>query len=236
MRYQILAIGLKDDLFSQCREHFLKRNAELRNLLNISEAVHILEKETVHLLALDMGYLRSIGQSDWIINIRYVSFVPIVVLSDSPEEDIDSTIKAGADACYDNNLPPSAIARLLSALLRRYIEYNHFLEPRAAPFQVGDIAIDPCHHLVWVCGRHVCLFPREFSLLLCFMHNPNIVLNQEQICKYAWKKDYTQSVAQSIHDLRQKIEANPADPVYIETVYRVGYRFTGYRSETPSNL
>ena len=63
MRYQILAIGLKDDLFSQCREHFLKRNAELRNLLNISEAVHILEKETVHLLALDMGYLRSIGQS-----------------------------------------------------------------------------------------------------------------------------------------------------------------------------
>ena len=97
MKHQILAIGLKAELFSHCREHFAKRNTELKNVLNISEAVSILKREPVHLLVLDMEYLRSIRQSDWIANIRYVSFIPIIVLSDTPEADAGSIIEAGAN-------------------------------------------------------------------------------------------------------------------------------------------
>lgn len=124
MKYQILAVGLKADLLSHCREHFLKRNTELKNVLNISEAVRILEKETIHLLVLDMEFLSSISQNDWIINIRFVSFIPIIVLSDIPETDVGPVIYAGADVCFDNRLPSSVIALLLSAQLRRITEYN----------------------------------------------------------------------------------------------------------------
>lgn len=230
MKHQILAVGLKDDLLSHCREHFIDRNIELKNIRNISEAVHILEKEAAQMLVLDMEYLRSIGQSNRIVNIRYVSFIPIVVLSDIQEKDAASTINAGADACYDNKLSPSAIALLLSAQLRRYTEYNHFLKPETAPFQVGDIAIDPARRQVWVQGKLVSLLPREFSLLLYFMRNPGIVLTHEQICEHAWKKDYIQDIAPAIHNLRKKIEKNPASPVYIKTEHRAGYRFTGHYS------
>lgn len=234
MKHQILAVGLKDDLFSHCKEHFLKRHTNVKSVLNFSEAVRILEKETIHLLALDMEYLRSIGQSDWIINIRYVSFIPIIVLSDIPEADVGPTIKAGADVCYDNKLPPPVISLLLSAQLRRYTEYNHLRGPETAPFQVGDIAIDPCRHLVWVCGKEVALRPREFNMLLYFMQNPDIVLTAEQICEHAWgvAGNYNRGISHPIYLLRQAIEPDPAKPIYIKTMYRLGYYFTAHKGET----
>lgn len=235
MKFQILTVGLKDDLISLCREHFAERNTELKNVLNISEAVSILKNDPALLLVLDMEYLRSIGQSDWIVNIRYVSFIPIIVLSDAPEADIGSTIEAGADVCYDSKLPPSIIVLLLSAQLRRYTEYDHYCGPETAPFQVGDIAIDQARRLAWVRGKQVKLRPREFNLLLYFMRNPDIVLTAEQICEYAWGKNYLHSVTQAICDLRQKIESDPTNPVYIKTVYRVGYRFTRGYDETCDN-
>ena len=148
------------------------------------------------------------------------------------EIDVGPAVEAGADICLDSNLPPPVISILLWAQLRRYTAYNHFDAPETAPFQIGDIGIDPSRHLVWVSGKQVALYPREFSLLLCFMRNPRRILNQDQICKYAWKKEYPQDVAPSIHMLRKKIEPDPANPIYIKTVYRVGYRFTGNSVET----
>ena len=71
MEYQILAIGLKQDQYSHCTEHFAKTNARMKTAKSIPDAAHILKEETNHLLVLDMEYLRSISQSDWITNIRY---------------------------------------------------------------------------------------------------------------------------------------------------------------------
>lgn len=234
MKYQILVVGLKDSTLSYCREYFMKRNIKLKSVINISETVHILERETVHLLVLDMEYLRNISQSDWIINIRYISFIPIIVLSDVPEADVSPAIKAGADVCYDNRLPPAVIAHLLSAQLRRYTEYNNMCEFEMPPFRVGDIAIDPRRRLVWVCNREVTLRPREFAMLLYFMQNPNTVLTAKQICEHAWGGggSYNRGISHPIHLLRQAIEQNPAEPIYIKTVRRVGYCFTAYNDET----
>ena len=192
-----------------------------------------MERETIHSLVLDTEYLRSIGQSSWIVNIRYVSFIPIIVLSDVPEADAGPTIKAGADVCYDSKLIPPVIALLLSAQLRRYTEYNHLRGPETAPFQVGDIAIDPCRHLVWVCGQEVTLRPREFNMLLYFMQNPNIVLTAEQICEHAWGMagSYNHGISQPIRLLRWAIEPDPANPIYIKTIRRVGYYFTANNGE-----
>ena len=234
MKYQVLAVGLKSDLLSHCKEHFVKRNTGLKSTINISEAVRILEKDSIHLLVLDMEYLRSIRQSDWIANIRYVSFIPIIVLSDTPEADAGSIIEAGADVCYDNKLPSSVIAILLSAQLRRYTEYDHFHKPKTAPFQVGDIAIDPGRRLVWVRGEQVKLRPREFNLLFYFIQNPDIVLTAEQICDHAWGVvgNYNRGISHPIYLLRKAIEPDPANPVYIKTMNRVGYYFAANHDET----
>lgn len=231
MQYRIFTVGLKRTLFSWCEEYFSKKSIELRNVPDINEVVHLIEKESFHLLVLDLDYLRNIGQVERLQSIRYSSFIPMVVLSETPEYDISSVVEYGADVCIDSNLQSSYIAPLLLAQLRRYTTYNCFDAPEMPPFQVGDIAIDPSRHLVWVCNCQVKLLPREFSLLLYFMQNPRVVLTPEQICKHAWKKEYPQDIAPSIHNLRQAIEPDPTNPIYIKTVYRVGYCFTGYFSE-----
>lgn len=235
MKYLILTIGLSDNLISCCQKYFSEEAIEFKIALDIKEAIHILEKDKFHLLVLDMDYLRSMGQSGCLLNIRRISFIPMVVLSGMPEVDVGPAVEAGADVCFDSNLPPIIISILMHAQLRRYTKYNHFTEPETGPFQVGDIAIDTARHLVWVRGRQIALFPREFSLLFYFMQNPHIVLTQEQICRHAWKKNHLQSITQSIHDLRHKIEPDPTNPIYIQTVYRVGYCFTGYYDETCEN-
>lgn len=234
MDYQILTVGLKQDQYSHCTEHFARSNIKMKIAISIPDAAYILKKETNHLLVLDMEYLRSIGQGEWITNIRHISFIPIVVLSDIPETDACPTIMAGADVCYGNDLPPPVIALLLSAQLRRYTEYNHFHEPETAPFQIGDIGIDPCRRLVWVRRREIKLRPREFNLLLYFMQNPDIVLTAAEICENAWGVvgNYDHGISHPIRLLRKAIEADPAHPIYIKTMRRVGYYFNTRNVET----
>ena len=200
----------------------------------IQSADQLLRDQVFHLLIVDLDYLRNVQQSSWLSEIRRNSFTPIIVLSDCPEQDTNIAVRFGADICVSGKWPCSMIADLVYAQLRRYIEYNHYSNfNRAEPsaFQMGDIYIDPARQEAAVCGRPVNLRHREFSLLLYFMRNPGIVLSAGQICENAWGMEYTQPIDRAIHELRKQIEPNPAQPRYIKTVYRVGYRFTAYRSE-----
>ena len=119
---------------------------------------------------------------------------------------------------------------LAYAQFRRYTEYNHFNGPGSlgvSPLCVGDIFIDPPHRIVEVQGQSIILRPREFSLRLYFMRNPNIVLSSEQICDCAWGMpgSYNRGISQPIRISRQAIKTDPKHPKYIITVHRVGYRF-----------
>lgn len=66
------------------------------------------------------------------------------------------------------------------------------------------------------------------------MRNPNIVLNSERICEQAWgtTEGYDHGVSHPIYLLRQSIEPDPKNPIYIHTVHQVGYRFTPNYVET----
>jgi len=193
-----------------------------------------------HLLIVDLEYLRSIQQIGWLAEIRRTTYVPIIVLSDTPEEDVKNMIHLGADMCISSKQSYPMIAELAFAQLRRYTTYNHYEDPNGAdvaPFRVGDIFIDPARRIVEVRQQPINLRPREFSLLLYFMRNPNVVLTSEQICEHAWGMEgsYNQGVSGPIAILRKAIELDTSNPKYIETVSRIGYRFTAYHSETCDN-
>lgn len=237
MEYRALTIGLTDELFSGIQTLLIASNMRLIPSLTVRDACRLLTQETYHLLIVNLEYLRSIGQTEWLTGIRRISFIPVIVLSDTPEQDLHSMVQLGADLCVSGTQPHSLVADLTFAQVRRYTEYNHYRTPLGiapAPFTIGDISIDSAHHTVEIRGRTVNLRPREFSLLRFFMENPNVVLTSEQICEHAWGIDvgYNQGVAQPIYLLRQAIEPDPVNPVYIETVRRAGYRFTANVVET----
>lgn len=235
MEYRALTIGLTDGLFSGIQAALASTNLRLTPSLTVRDAGHMLDQQLIHLLIVDLEYLRSIGQADWLAGIRRITFVPVIVLSDDPEQDTGPMVDFGADICVHAKGSCSIIADLVFAQLRRSTEYNRKLTPDNTEndvFRTGDFFIDPARRITEVRGQSISLRPREFALLLYFMRNQNIVLTPEQICEHAWGMDYTQSVCQSIYDLRKQIEPNMRQLCYIKTIYRVGYRFTAYHSET----
>ena len=237
MPYNALTLGLADNLLAGLQVKTNRHNITYTICPTVQEAGHLLHSQKYQLLIVDLDYLRSITQTEWLGKIRHISFIPVIILSDTPEEDAQGAVEFGADMCLCAKWSYPAIAALVFAQLRRYTQYNHYDEPHnaeAAPFRVGDIFIDPARRIVDVCSRSVKLRPREFLLLLYFMRNPGIVLTSEQICEHAWGMEgsYNQGVAHPIRLLRQAIEPDPVNPVYIETVHRVGYRFTAHNSET----
>lgn len=89
---------------------------------------------------MDLDYLRSVGQVDWLMDIRRMSFLPVIILTDTPEQDAGNMIHLGADMCISGKDSYSVIASHAYAQLRRYTEYNHYADPanaEAVPFRVG---------------------------------------------------------------------------------------------------
>ena len=232
MQYQVLALGLPDTLFLFLKERLIQANADLVLALDIRDASHLCVEQTFHLIVIQPSFPAPCAP--FLRALRRVSFAPIVLLIDpgTGQETVTANLEYGADLCLMNDIQPDLMCSYLFAQLRRYTRYNHYDQPEslnASPIQVGDLMIDPIRYEVQVKGNSVTLRHREFSLLLYFMRNPGIVLSTEQICEHAWGMEggYNQGVSQPVRMLRQVIEPDPKNPIYIETVHRVGYRFTG---------
>ena len=237
MEYSVLAVGLSDKLFSNLKKLVVQYKLHFVSSPSIQDANRLVCHQMFHLIIVDLEFLRIGQQVAWLAGIRRNTFAPIIVLSELPEKDTNRMIQVGADICISAQWPCSVIADLAYSQLRRYTEYNHYNNPgevETMAFQSGDIFIDPARRVVKVRGQPVSLRPREFSLLLYFMQNPNIVLTAEQICEHAWEMEgsYNQGVSGPVALLRKAIEPDTANPRYIETIPRIGYRFTAYCDET----
>ena len=88
--------------------------------------------------------------------------------------------------------------------------------------------IDKCKRIVVRKENEIDLTYTEFEILLLLAQNAGIVFSKEQIYDSVWKEPYSSDyniVMSHIHNIREKIEDNPSKPIYIQTVWGVGYRF-----------
>jgi DNA-binding response OmpR family regulator len=116
-----------------------------------------------------------------------------------------------------------ALFRRTEALTTRWTN-----PPEQALIDRGDIVIDVTRHQVKVRGEPVELTAREFDLLLHFASHPGSVYSRIQLLDSVWgynHEGYEHTVNTHINRLRTKIEADPANPRYILTVWGVGYKF-----------
>jgi len=180
------------------------------------------------LIVLDAAALTMECAKAIVERMRLTTYAPILILA--PLEATSILLRAGADICVPNNVPQDSIVSHALALLRRYTQYSQESDCQGSRrvIQKGDFYIDPLRRIVQVRGCPVELRPREFSLLLYFIRNPGIVLTAGQICEHAWDMEdaYNRGILGPIAILRKAIEPDAAHPRYIETIRRVGYRFT----------
>ena len=128
------------------------------------------------------------------------------------------------------SLDEGALAELrarLRALLRR-AERNK--SPRAQSLTIGDLRIDPRMRRAWLYDQELQLTPKEFELLAYLMRNRGVAVTRDQLLRDVWGGRVplrSQTLDVHIRWLRQKVEPNPDQPVYIQTVRMIGYRFEG---------
>jgi len=153
------------------------------------------------------------------------SRIPVLMLSARSEEaDRIVGLELGADDYVTKPFSMREVVARVRALLRR----NEQAGPQKSKLQRGDIMIDPMAHSVMVSGKTVELSALEFRLLHYLASHPGMVFSRDQLLDSVWGNDRTvtpRSVDVYIRRVREKIENQPQQPIYVQTVHGVGYRF-----------
>ncbi|MDP9602068.1 UNVERIFIED_ORG: two-component system KDP operon response regulator KdpE [Variovorax paradoxus] len=180
------------------------------------------------LLVLDLGLPDGDGVS-LIRDVRGWSAVPIIVLSARTDEaDKIAALDAGADDYLTKPFGTGELLARVRANLRRPRATGSTVdEAPEALFRFGEIELDRAARLVRRAGVEVHLTPTEYRLLSVLVANAGRVLTQRQLLREVWGPSYTdQSHYLRIYmgHLRQKLEADPAQPRHLLTETAVGYR------------
>jgi two-component system alkaline phosphatase synthesis response regulator PhoP len=162
---------------------------------------------------------------------------PIMILTAKGEEyDKVIGLELGADDYLTKPFSPREVLARIKAIARRTTDtvdeelaINSAKEPQEI-YHFPDFTIDLTNYSVIRAGKKVKLTPKEFELLAYFVKRPQRVLSRDKLLNGVWGFDYvgqTRMVDMHVSHLREKIENDPHQPQYIETVRGFGYRFEG---------
>lgn len=88
MKYTILTVGLSSEMLFNIQTLLAPYSLHFISLQNIQDTNKLLMQQIIHLIIIDLEYFRDIQQSDWLAEIRHISYVPLLILSDTPEFDV----------------------------------------------------------------------------------------------------------------------------------------------------
>lgn len=190
------------------------------------EALQQVQLTKPNLIVLDLMLPKLSGLEVCRLLRREQNDIPIIMLTAKGEE-IDRVIglEVGAD---DYLIKPFSLRELVArikALLRRSKPTE--AEGKSKVYQHGDLMINLSEHRVMVGEREVELSPKEFKILAMLMGAPGRVFSREELLEQVWGLDFygdTKTVDVHIRWLREKIEEDPSNPKFIQTVRGFGYR------------
>ncbi|MEV0279990.1 response regulator transcription factor [Streptomyces sp. NPDC050610] len=161
--------------------------------------------------------------------IRETSQVPLVILSARGDDvDIVVGLEAGADDYVVKPASAAVIEARMRAVLRRVAPAQDAAGTATGLTQIGDLEIDRDSLIVRKRGTDLTLAPSELKLLLFLSAAPGLTFNRQQLLEDVWEHSYygdARLVDACVMRLRGKIEDEPREPVYVQTVRGFGYRF-----------
>ena len=158
--------------------------------------------------------------------LRQTSAVPVVMLTAlGEEENRIAGLQLGADDYVTKPFSPRELALRVSSVLRR----SGAAQPASAAKELfdGDLRLDITARRATLAGVDLALTTREFDLLVFLLTHPGQAFTREQLLERVWGWDFGDQSTVTVHvrRLREKIEAAPAKPTRIATVWGVGYRY-----------
>jgi two-component system response regulator RegX3 len=228
MQGKVLIIEDVKDLADVVSLYLDKEGFESRSVESAEDAFTVLADWEPDMIILDIN-LPGIDGFEFLQRFRRTKNTPVIIVSarDS-DEDLIAGLGGGADEFVTKPFSPKVLAARVRAHFRRIRNFSEKAEENNFRFGPFVLDLDAC-----ILKREedsgflrIPLSAKEFGCLACLAENAGKTLNPETIYKSVWKNNYGDltAVAVYIQHLRKKIEENPGNPIYIETVYGMGYR------------
>jgi len=229
MAKKILVVDDNPDIRTMLVSYLSSEGFDVLTAENGQKALFVAREGKPDCIILDM-MMPEMGGSDFIRIYTTESDVPILVLTAKVEEtDKVLGLELGADDYMTKPFSLRELTARINALLRRVNKG----QPKGDVLRAADITLDINGHIVEIKDQPVELTPSEFDLLATLIAAPGRSFSRaellESLGESTFVEGYERTVDVHIHNLREKIEPDPADPIYIQTVYGTGYRFARER-------
>ncbi len=230
MADKVLLVDDEESIVESIEYALSQEGFEVVSAHNGQEALQKVQLEKPNLIVLDLMLPELSGLEVCRILRRERNETPIIMLTAKGEE-IDRVIglEVGAD---DYLVKPFSLRELIArirALLRRS-KISETDDSQPVMHQYEDLEMNLTEHKVLVRNKQVELSPKEFKILAMLMSAPNKVFSREELLEQVWGLDFygdTKTVDVHIRWLREKIEKDPSNPQYVQTVRGFGYRLGG---------
>lgn len=193
---------------------------------NGNNVLNTFKNEKPDLIILDL-MLPGLSGEELCKKIRQISDVPILMLTAKVQEsDRINGFSIGADDYLIKPFSPRELVMRVKAILRRISDDAPLAD--VISFNNDDLIIDLKAHIVKKKGNMANLTPNEFKILKFLIRNPNRAFTREELIEKIMGFDYEgfdRTIDAHIKNLRQKIEDDTKNPIYIKTIYGVGYKF-----------
>lgn len=223
---------IEDEItIAQLERDYFELNGYLVDLCHTgNEGLRLALDNDYNLIIVDLQ-LPGIGGYDVCRQIRQAKEVPILIVS-AKKEEIDKirAFHLGADDYITKPFSPGELVARAKAHLTRYERLTGKTgnDPRSE-IRLRGLVIDKTARRVHVRNQEVIFTTREFSLLEFLASHPNRVFSKNELFERIWGMDSNGDIATvtvHVRRLREKIEVDPSNPQYIETVWGAGYRFS----------
>lgn len=222
---KILIVEDEPAMVRLLRDNFVYEGYEVVVATDGETALHLAFEEKPHLILLDIMLPKLDGLSVCRrLRERHLDTPILMLTARNLEQDKVTGLRMGAD---DYLTKPFSVAELLArteAVLRRTGQ------TRIETYKFGDIVVNFSSFEATKAGQSIDLSPREYEILRYLIEHRGQVISRTEMLDRIWGYDsqaLTRTVDSHIANLRQKIEDVPAQPAYIQTVHRIGYKFTG---------
>lgn len=190
------------------------------------KAIEEFDRVGADLVLLDL-MLPGLSGTEVCKQLRQRSDVPIIMLT-AKDSEVDKVVglELGADDYVTKPYSSRELVARIRAVLRRNSDLGD-ADPASGTITVGPVRLDTERHVIAINGSPVQFPLKEFELLEFLMRNCDRVLTRTQIIDRVWGSDYvgdTKTLDVHIKRLRAKIEVDPANPIYIQTVRGLGYK------------
>lgn len=225
----ILIIEDEEKISMIMKSYFEKEGYKVYQAYNGEEGLKIFNQESIDLVILDL-MLPKLSGEEIIKEIRNQSKIPVIMVSAKVEEDnrVDG-LRLGADDYVTKPFSPKELVERVKAVLRRIEKYNI---PRADIIKTSDgrLEMDLEYNRIFKDGKEILLTKNEFQILKTIFSNPNKIYSRDEIIELTFGFDYDaydRAIDTHIKNIRSKIEDNPKKPMYIKTIYGMGYKSGG---------